>query len=227
MRNPGKGSFARCVEKVSRRGGVDDPRAVCAAAKIKAGEKLNPRRNPVEAAAEAFEAFHGYPPDEEIVFESMEHEHTVYAGIGELVSLVIVPDGDRKGILLRNFDGAQLSCNEDALKETPEKLTQLYIVGGDQALDLRTLEQFGVNPDNLHEQETLGKCVQITYHTDKTHLGREGGEADYFHRLSEETAGRDVELRILKSPTATYHVRNQIIGLWGGTYSIKAEGIED
>jgi hypothetical protein len=224
MRSANKGSFARCVKEVR---GVDDPGAVCASAKRKAGEVLNKRKNPVEAAAEAFEAFHGYPPEEEIIFESMEHEHTVYAGIGELVSLVIVPDGESKGVLLRKFDGAQLTCNEDALKDSPEKLTQLYIVGGDQLLDVRTLEQFGLNADALHEQEVLGKCVQITYHTVKTHLGRDGGRADYYHKLSEETAGRDVELRILKSPTATYHVLNRIIGLWGGTYSIKPEGIED
>jgi hypothetical protein len=32
-RQPGKGSFARCVEAVSRRGGVSDPAAVCAASK--------------------------------------------------------------------------------------------------------------------------------------------------------------------------------------------------
>ncbi len=182
------------------------------------------RRNPADLASEAFEAFHGHPPSEEIVFESMEHEHEFYAGIGELMSLVIVPEGQRKGILLRKFDGAQLSMNENPLVKG-KALTQLFIVGGDQELDRATLRQFGIS--HLHEQEVLGKCVDIVYFTTKSHLGRDGGEADYHHRFSEDTAGKNVRLRILKSPTATYHVVNKIIGLWGGVYQILPEGIAD
>lgn len=216
-----KGSFARCVEKVSRKGGTVDPRAVCAAAKIKAGEKVN-RKNPAEAAAEAFELFHGYPSEEEIVFDSKEHEHEYYAGIGDLIELVIVPDGQRKGVLLKSFRGAQLAMNENSLLKQ-EPLTQLFIVGGDQYLDLPTLELFGIDTSKLHEQEVLGKCVDITYFTRKTHLGKEGGVADYVHAFGEEAGKR--KLRILESPTATYHTVNQIIGLWGGKYSIEPEGI--
>jgi hypothetical protein len=222
-RNPGKGSFARCVSEVSRRGGVDDPAAVCAASKRKAGELLNPARNPAQAAAEAFEAFHGYAPKEEIVFDSIEHDHEYYAGIGDLMELVIVPERQRKGILLKSFAGAQLSMNEKAL--TTKEVSQLYIVGGDQSLDAFTLRQFGIDPGKLHEQEVLGKCVGITYFTRKTHLGRDGGTADYVHAFGEESAKR--KLRILVSPTATYHTVNKIIGLWGGKYTIEPEGIRD
>jgi hypothetical protein len=241
-RNPGKGSFARCVEEVSERGGVRSPRAVCAASKIKAGEDLQAarrtnqvagyfiqkaltngksKRNPADMAAEAFELFHGYPPESEIVFDSMEHEHEYYAGIGELIELVIVPRGESKGILLHGFDGAMLAMNERGIVEGSP--AQLYIVGGDQSLDSRTLKQFGV--DGTHEQEVLGSCVDITYFTDKTHLGRDGGQADYVHAFGEESAKR--QMRILVSPTATYHTVNKIIGLWGGKYTIEAEGIRD
>ena len=219
--NPGKGSFARCVEKVSRKG-VDDPAAVCAAAKRKAGEQLNPR-NPAQAAAEAFELFHGYPPKEEIVFDSMEHDHEFYAGIGDLVELVVVPEGQRKGIRLHSFAGAQLAMNEKALLGEP--IAQLFIVGGDQSLDTGTLRTFGIDPSKLHEQEVLGKCVDITYFTRKTHLGRDGGTADYVHAFGEESAKK--QLRILVSPTATYHTVNKIIGLWGGKYTIEPEGIRN
>jgi len=220
-RNPGKGSFARCVEKVSRRGGVDDPRAVCAASKMRAGEDLQAarRKNPVQAAAEAFERFHGYPPDGELVFDSTEHEHEYYSGIGRLIELIIVPEGEKKGVQLYGFGPAHLAMNEE--------MTQLYIVGGDQELDSKTLRQFGINPDLRHEQEILGKCVDITYYTDKTHLGRDGGKADYVHAFGEETAGKKTHLRILVSPTATYDVTNQIIGLWGGKYTIEEEGIRN
>lgn len=221
-RNPGKGSFARCVEKVSRRGGVDDPNAVCAASKMKAGEDLQAarRKNPVQAAAEAFERFHGYPPDGELIFDSTEHEHEYYSGIGKLIELIIVPEGERKGVQLYGFGPAHLAMNE--------AMTQLYIVGGDQALDSKTLAQFGIDPTLRHEQEILGKCVDITYYTDKTHLGKDGGKADYVHAFGEETAkGHKTKLRILVSPTATYDVTNQIIGLWGGKYTIEEEGIRN
>jgi hypothetical protein len=236
--NPGKGSFARCVSEVSERGGIDDPRAVCAAAKRKAGEKLNQglmdfvvdtqqlnpgRRNPAQAAAEAFEAFHGFPPKEEIVFDSLEHEHEYYAGIGDLEELIIVPQGERKGILLHGFKGAQLTMNEKALTGGP--IAQLFILGGDQSLDPWTLRQFGIDPLKLHEQEVLGKCVGITYFTRKTHLGRDGGTANYVHAFGEESGKR--QLRIPVSPTATYHTVNKIIGLWGGKYTIEPEGIRD
>lgn len=359
-RNPGKGSFARCVSEVSRRGGVDDPAAVCAAEKRKAGEALNPagdditdrakryrarahppegeprcfacgapqamdihhvngnesdessdnkvwacrscnvvignvmrsagvgkltrqynpaggatslgawmnavtslkgeggnmsvpdavamvratsqaqrskfakeiwrirgRRgnpgNPADLAAEAFELFHGYPPKEEIVFESMEHDHEFYAGIGELIELVVVPQGERKGIRLHSFAGAQLAMNEKALRGEP--IAQLFIVGGDQALGPDILRQFGIDPSKLHEQEVLGQCVDITYFTKKTHLGQDGGTADYIHAFGEESAKR--QMRIVVSPTATYHTVNRVIGLWGGKYTIEPEGIRN
>lgn len=220
--NKRKGSFARCADKVSRRGGVDDPAAVCAASKRKAGEQLNPR-NPAQAAAEAFELFHGYPPREEIVFDSMEHDHEFYAGIGDLIELVIVPEGERKGILLHSFGGAQLCMNERALLGEP--IAQLFIVGGDQSLDAGILRTFGIDPLKLHEQEVLGKCVDITYFTKKTHLGRDGGTADYVHAFGEESAKK--QLRIVVSPTATYHTVNRVIGLWGGKYTIEPEGIRN
>jgi hypothetical protein len=227
--NPGKGSFARCVQEVSRRGDVDDPRAVCAASKMRAGEDLQAARrragrNPADLAAEAFEAFHGYPPKEELVFESMEHEHTFFAGIGSLEELVIVPEGESKGILLHSFGGAQLAMNERSILDQDAE-QQLFVVGGDQALDMKTLRQFGIDPAHLHEQEVLGKCVDITYFTRKTHLGRDGGTADYVHAFGEESAKR--HMRILVSPTATYHTVNKIIGLWGGKYTIEPEGIRN
>lgn len=237
-RNPGEGSFARCVQEVSRKG-VDDPRAVCAASKMRAGEELHSKKNqgplapyevaallgnPADLAAQAFEAFHGYPPKDQIVFESMEHEHEFFAGIGDLEELVIVPEGESKGILIHGFQGAQLAMNERAILNRDAE-QQLFIVGGDQSLDTKTLRQFGIDPSKLHEQEVLGKCVDITYFTRKTHLGRDGGTANYEHKFGEESAKR--KMRIVVSPTATYHTVNKIIGLWGGKYTIEPEGIRN
>lgn len=219
MRNPGKGSFARCVKEVSRKGGVDDPRAVCASSKIKAGEQLNPR-NPADLAAEEFERTHGYAPDGETVFIENEHYHEYLAAWGELMELVIVPEGQSRGVQLHSFDGAKLAFSEH------QDLPQLEIVGGDQSVDPVTLrDQFLI--EVLHEKLVLGKCVDVVYYTIKTHLGRDGGEADFNHKFAEETAGKKRRVRILKSPTATYHVLNRKIELWGGVYKNTPEGIRD
>lgn len=216
---PGRGSFSRCVEKVTRRGGVDDPNAVCAAAKLRAGEKLN-RRNPRDLAAEAFERTHGYPAGEEIVIVEQEHYHEYMPAWGELVELLIVPEGEVKAVQLRKFEGAQLTFSEH-----PD-FPQLEILGGDQSLSLETLrEQFG--KQTIHEKEDLGRCVDVVYFSIKTHLGKDGGEADYHHRFAEETAGKRLHVRIVESPMATYHVLNKKIELWGGVYDNTPEGIRD
>ena len=218
-RQPGKGSFARCVEKVSKRGGVDDPRAVCAASKMKAGETLN-RRNPMDLAAEAFERTHGYEPDESTFFIEKEHYHEFLPAWGELIELLIVPEGETRGVQLMKFDGAMLAFSEH------DDLPQLEIVGGDQSIDASTLvDRFGV--ERMHEKVEMGRCVDIVYATIKTHLGKDGGDADYHHKFGEETAGKKLHVRIVKSPLATYHTLNRKIELWGGVYENTPEGIRD
>jgi hypothetical protein len=224
-RQPGKGSFARCVEEVSRRGGVDDPRAVCAASKLKAGEDLGAARrraahNPHDLAAEAFERTHGYPSSEETVVIEEEHYHEYMPAWGELLVLLIVPEGQRKAVELKKFAGAKLTFSEHA------ELPQLEIIGGDQSLDLETLRDvFGKKV--LHEKEDLGRCVDVVYYTVKTHLGQEGGDADYTHAFAEETARKQKHVRIVQSPMATYHLLNEKIELWGGVYENTPEGIRD
>jgi len=228
-RQPGKGSFARCVEKVSRRGDVDDPRAVCAAAKMRAGEDLvaarrraMQSRNPADLATDAYEKFQGHPPEHVDIFLTREHEHEYTAQVGELIEMVIVPEGQRKGVRLHGFDGTRLTMNEK-LGDPDRYYDQLFLVGGDQSVDVRA---FGI--EHPHEKETLGKVTEITYYTTKTHLDpRDGGEADYNHRFAEETAGKNAKLRILKSPMAGYDMLNQTISIWGGVYSLEAEGIRD
>jgi len=213
-----KGSFARCVQKVSRKG-VDDPNAVCAAAKRKAGEKLN-RKNPEGLAARAFEATHGYPPDAMIEVTEQEHYHEYLPAWGELIELVIVPEGEEKGVRLMGFGEAFLTFSEH--KDRP----QLFITGGDQELSKDTLRLFGI--EVIHEKEVLGKVVDITYYTIKTHLDpRDGGEANYNHKFAEESAGNKKHLRILESPTATYDTLNKTIHLWGGKYTNTPEGIRN
>jgi hypothetical protein len=214
---PGKRSFARCVEKVSRRGGVADPRAVCAASKMKAGEKLNRKKNPLDQAVKAYEDTHGHPPDKELVFVEEEHYHGFLPAWGQLISMVIVPNGSKKGIELRGFKGALLCFSEQY-----KKIPQLHIVGGDQSVDTSA---FGIETN--HEYETLGKCADIVYATLKTHLGPEGGDADYVHAFAEESAGKNKRVRIRLSPDVIYDRLNEKLKFSGGVYEITPEGIRD
>lgn len=177
-------------------------------------QKRNPtKRNPVDAAIEAFEEFHGEAPKLLKEFTTKVHYHGTTAGIGELVSLKIRLPRDReveggRVVTLKGFKGAMLT-------ENPQK-TQLFIEGGDQSLDL---EVFGISEP--HEVEHLGECVEVTYFTAKKHLGRDGGTANYVHRFGGE-AGEPKTPR----PQMIYRVRDKVIEFAGGGYTIPAEGID-
>jgi len=312
---PGKGAFKRCVEDVTRKGGVDDPRAVCAASigakrgrtrgrvnarglhigdlvvfegenaevlnvyspdrkghgetilirtesgkqyevapsalkrgrvnakrakrgkrsdgpdmMMSAAKKLamahggvpavllmanrgKGKKNPVEAAAVRFADFHGMPARDVMTWDEPYHYHGVTSDIGSLVSLVVKLPKERAGgkgfVTVQGLKGARLTMNENG--------TQLFIEGGDQSLDL---DDFAVKTD--HDREYLGELVQITYHTDKKHLGNEGGKADYVHRFGKmESNGRKTEL-----PKVGYDRLNEEILISGGGYTIPAEGID-
>ena len=214
--NPGKGSFARCVSAVSKRGGASDPNAVCAASKqrtakgarelqrvAKAGKrKANKKRgNPAQAATEAYEEFHGRQPDETIEVRKSVHFHRHLAGAGKLLKLEIAPERGGDHMTLQGFKGAVLAFNEAK--------NQLFIEGGDQAVDLKA---FGIRQP--HETETLGKAVAVEYHTTKDHLGSEGGTAIYVHKFEKP------------QPHVIYSVRDEQLTFSGGGYDIKAEGID-
>ena len=295
-RNPGKGSFARCVESVSRRGGVSDPNAVCAASKrrtaqgareleraskrmnqgrrkrnmwpfgpspalhgtiparggiaahsgkrpsrkqatteykgytihttddgysvpaldresrfedlteakrfiadeVKMRRKNAGKRNPAEAASEAYTGFHGRAPDELVKIEETVHFHRHLAGAGELRKIEV---HGRYTVTLSNFKGALLAFNE--------KRTQLFIKGGDQAVDLA---QFGIK--QVHEIETLGEVRAVEYFTRKDHLGKDGGTSVYVHRFHKPY------------PLLIYRTIDKKLEFSGGSYDVPDEGIE-
>jgi hypothetical protein len=152
------------------------------------------------------------------------------AAIGELIELWIVPldqetpEGKKdRCIRLKDFDGAWLTQSEDP------KRPQLFIDGGDQRIDDDTLEDCGVDLDALHEVEVLGKGVLVTYYTDKTHLGREGGRADYTHPFGETLDDNDRRVFTGKAsrPVITYDTVNHMLFIVGGRYTIPPEGISN
>lgn len=162
------------------------------------------RRNPAAAAAEVYEEFHGTPSTELVTVTEPVHYHAHLAGLGKLAYLKVAGvDGYMH--TLKDFAGSLLCSNEDR--------NQLFVEGGDQAVDLGV---FGISAP--HEVETLGQVTEIGYRTTKHHLGAEGGKALYFHLTGEDGGS---------SPDLLYRVRDAKLEFSGGSYSIKSEGIEN
>lgn len=260
--NPSK--FDKCVRDVQKKGGAVNAYAVCTAAGLRdvrrpskaqrnavtvvplgfydlqqldaAGKGIfgKLKRNPgaiqeSESVEESYQHFHGRPA-QETVFEDKE----VYLGpskmwsVGDLLRLdIVLPNG--KAQYLDSFEAAdgspcQLTSNR--------KGTQLYCRKGDQEVDL---SDFGIG-EPYHDFEDLGEVEMLWYYTTKDHLGDEGGEADYYHRLGEEHAVRSVKKQYkfgqLKSkrvprPRLVYDVNNRELLFVGGEYILEVEGIRN
>lgn len=126
--------------------------------------------------------------------------------------------GFRKGRRRKNpdpisFSTVLLCSNEDG--------TQLYLVGGDQALDLAALKMDG---DKFQKDKiVIGDVVEITYRTKKEF--DQFKEIDYFHHFSEDSKG--------PLPELVYDRLNESLELVGGSYKINqpllgvSPGIED
>lgn len=176
------------------------------------------RHNPAAAATEAFEEFHGHRPDETVTVSKQLHFHKHLAGAGKLVSLTVKPvSPGLPARTLKGFKGAILAFNEEK--------SQLFIEGGDQGLDRAELRKFGISEP--HELETLGKVVALDYHTDKSHLGSEGGKAVYAHRFrTTNQDGQHVTVTVARYPDLIYRVLDEQLEFSGGSYTIKREGID-
>jgi hypothetical protein len=169
--------------------------------------------NPAEAADQAYEEFHGEPPRELLTVRKKVHYHRHLTGAGALHFLV-VRGVDHQTHRIRRFGDAVLAFNETK--------NQLFIEGGNQQIDLNS---FGITEP--HELETLGKVLDIGYHTDKKHLGDEGGRATYTHTFrTTNLRGRHVVVTVARYPDLIYDVPNEQLLFAGGSYTIKAEGID-
>lgn len=206
--NPPKGRFDRCVKAVSKRGGAYDPKAVCAAMERKG------KKNPAQESIDAYEEFHGEAPREMVTVTKKVHFHSRLAGAGELKLLKVLTPDKSAVVTLKGFKGALLAFNESK--------DQLFIEGGDQRVDLKA---FGIKTP--HEQQMLGQVKKIGYFTDKKHLGDEGGEAIYVHEFrTTNEDGKHIVVQIAEYPYLTYRTRDEQLEFWGGSYTIRAEGID-
>jgi hypothetical protein len=205
--NPPKGRFDRCVKAMAKRGGAYDPEAVCGAMERR-------EKNPAQESIDAYEEFHGEQPREMVTVTKKVHFHSSLAGAGVLKLLKVLTEDKSAVVTIKGFKGALLAFNEDK--------NQLFVEGGDQRLDLKA---FGINTP--HEQQMLGQVKKIGYFTDKKHLGDEGGEAVYVHefRTTNEN-GKHIVVKIAEYPYLTYRTRDEQLEFWGGSYTIRAEGID-
>lgn len=176
--------------------------------------KVYKRLNPADAAIAVSEEFHGRKVKAMIPVQEKRHYHKYLAELGELRKLVVLCRDGKHRVTLSKFDGAMLCANEDK--------NQLFIVGGDQAVNLN---DFGIK--NPHETETLGEVITIDYFTDKEHLGDEGGVAVYTHKFrSTNDNGKHKTVKMAQYPDLIYHLRDEHLEFSGGSYEIRAEGID-
>lgn len=213
-KNPAK--LERCVRAVKKRGGAKNAYAVCTASLKKKNRKnCGDDDGTYDAAGEMSEDFHGTPPHEDIKIVTEVYTHSNLADCGELIKLEIIPLNGGPIVDLKNFDGAHLAMSP---KGYPP---QLYIRGGDQAVDL---EAFGI--ERPHEFEVLGHLKFITYYTIKHHLGKDGGEANYRHKFNDGDSIR-IGTKAKNRPTVVYDLNNELLMLAGGEYDILPEGIDN
>ena len=177
------------------------------------------RTNPDEAAAEAYRRFHGRPADKEIVIEEEVHYHKRLATIGVLAACVIdTPTGLQATINFDSEDGRPvpwLCMSEDGC--------QLFIEGGDQSIDLKSLEMDG--KDWYKERMVLGTFAEpesgrrfnIAYITEKRFDDFE--VIRYEHDLGEPDEGEPKSHR-REAPTLEFEPINKKLFICGGQYKI-------
>lgn len=185
------------------------------------------RRNPSEAADALYETFHGTAPTKVLEIEEDEHIHEHLAGLGSLVSIVVkLSAGSFKG---QKFDlkapDPEISAPEQVIQVAAnEAANQVYLVGGDQSLDLDALgfrETFAVRHDgetfdvtDIRDLMVVGPILKLTYRTQKAFDKFE--IVDYYHHAGEDTKER---------PILLYDVPNQRLKVAGGEYSIQDRGV--
>jgi hypothetical protein len=171
--------------------------------------KNNPS-NPAGSASSVYEGFHGKPSELWVEVITPLHEHKYLAALGELISLdIITATGARVTVKDFELDG------QPALLCSNESRNQMFVEGGDQHVDLKA---FGIR-EPIHELETLGELNSIEYYTIKKHLGKEGGEAVYRHKLKAH--------KFRRKPDVLYDTVNGLISFSGGNYEVLDEGITD
>jgi len=160
------------------------------------------KRNPLAAAEQLSEAWHGRKPQKVTVLDEELHVHSKLVDLGGMECLEICDENERYVIPIKFGHDVRLCSSEDG--------KQLYLMGGNQEVDVKP---FGVEMDK--DSVVLGRAHAITYYTAKMHLGREDKKPGPYRHVFGEEGG--------VGPMVTYDCLNSLISLHGGTYEIKRD----
>ncbi len=163
--------------------------------------RKNGKRNPVDAAADLSEAWHGRPAETETDYVERVRFHGVLTDLGRLKEIKVLVTA-RKAQAIRFDAETRLASSENG--------KQLYVVGGDQSLDLGALGIGGEESDK--DLVVVGPVYSVTYITSKYHLGKEDKiPGPYEHEMGEGNGIR---------PLLVYDRLNEEVGFAGGSYKI-------
>jgi len=164
--------------------------------------RTNPEDAELESAAQLWRQFHGSEPHGTTTTTERRVEPATLADLGRLVELTVrVRPGETA--LLRFGPSVRLAATPDG--------GQLYVLGGDQRLDLRKL---GLADTLPKDHVLVGDVLTVTYATEKRYDGSE--PTDYIHRFGEDGGER---------PVLAYDTRSKRLYLVGGTYKVRKEGV--
>jgi hypothetical protein len=167
----------------------------------RARNKTKKRRNQEGDASEMYTTFHGKAPGRIVEYDELVNFPQHFAELGRLVELRIDLDSANRKFPITSFKNCKVVCTPDG--------ENIYFVGGDQRIDLNSLE-IGGDKDMVE----LGPCVYICYHTTKDF--HDFAPIDYYHHFGEENGVR---------PVLGYDRLNHNLFLIGGDYRVKREGI--
>jgi hypothetical protein len=163
--------------------------------------RRNPARNPEDAAADLSEAWHGRPASQSTDHIEQVRYHGVLTDLGRLKEITVMVS-ERKG--------QKILFDKDTRLASSENGKQLYVVGGDQSIDLAAL---GIDGEEAEKDCVfVGEVHCIMYVTAKDHLGK----ADmvigpYEHHMGEKGG---------TMPVLIYDTLNDQVGFAGGSYFI-------
>lgn len=202
---------------VNIKGGTGGWRFGSMAAAQREADKLNRKRgvrnpaNPLDDAAEMYETFHGAPSKEILEVVEDYKFHSNLAVLGTAVEMDVKVR--RRGLIKIRFDGTTKLCSNEAG-------THLYLVDGDQSLDLKV---FGIKRKrtgkhghytDVKDKLLLGEIHELTYRTEKAFDNFK--LTDYYHGLGEDSGVR---------PALVYDTLNEQMEIVGGQYIVRDIGI--
>jgi len=162
--------------------------------------RKNPRTSLNDAAALS-ESWHGRPAERATDYNEAFRYRGALTDLGRLQEIAVL-ETDRKAMLIKFDAHTRLASSENG--------KQLYIVGGDQSLDLGALGIVGEEAEK--DLIPIGEVHHVVYVTAKQHLGKaDKVRGPYQHVLGEESG---------VMPILMYDRLNKACGFAGGVYNI-------